>query len=135
MTPLIDVMLVLLVIFMLTAPLMTSNLKLNLPKTEGSQPQQPNPQAITLTILSTGELRWGDELLTDLAAFKARLQTTKGNSQGKAMDKGSDTEVHLKADTAVPYGRVAEVLGLLQQAGLRRIAFATQPRAEAPRQP
>ena len=139
MTPLIDVMLVLLVIFMLTAPLMTSNLKLNLPKTEGSQPQQPNPQALNLTILSSGELRWGDETLPDLDAFKARLQdlagTTAKNKPGGLDKKGADTEVHLKADTVVPYGRVAEVLGLLQQAGLRRIAFATQPRVAAPAAP
>jgi biopolymer transport protein TolR len=112
MTPLIDVMLVLLVIFMLTAPLMTSSLKLNLPKAEGVKPQAPNPEAIRLTLLASGQLSWGEDTI-DLAQFKQRLTPLKG----------TDPEVHLKADQAVPYGRVAEILGLLQQAGLHRIAF------------
>jgi biopolymer transport protein TolR len=116
MTPLIDVMLVLLVIFMLTAPLLTSSLKLNLPKAEGAQPQQPNPKAVSLTVQSKGELSWNDETIS-LDDFRKRLQPLKG----------ADTEVHLKADQDVPYGKVAEVLGLLQQAGLRKIAFVTQP--------
>jgi biopolymer transport protein TolR len=116
MTPLIDVMLVLLVIFMLTAPLLTSSLKLNLPKTEGAQPQQPNPKAVALTVQSQGELSWNDDTIS-LDEFKQRLLPLKG----------ADTEVHLKADQDVPYGKVAEVLGLLQQAGLRKIAFVTQP--------
>jgi biopolymer transport protein TolR len=116
MTPLIDVMLVLLVIFMLTAPLLTSSLKLNLPKTEGAQPQQPNPKALGLTVQAGGQLRWNDETIT-LDEFKQRLQPLKG----------LDTEVHLKADSEAAYGKVAEVLGLLQQAGLRKVAFVTAP--------
>ncbi|HET6788500.1 MAG TPA: biopolymer transporter ExbD, partial [Aquabacterium sp.] len=107
MTPLIDVMLVLLVIFMLTAPLMTSSLKLDLPKTEGTQPQDPNPQALKLTLTASGELRWNEEVMA-FEELRTRLEPLKG---GK-------TEVHLKADRAVPYGRVAEVLGMLQAAGL-----------------
>lgn len=118
MTPLIDVMLVLLVIFMLTAPLLTASLKLNLPKAEGAQPQQPNPKALALAVQASGQLGWNDEVIS-LDEFKQRLQPLKG--------KAADTEVHLKADRDVPYGRVAEVLGLLQQSGLRRIAFVTQP--------
>ena len=118
MTPLIDVMLVLLVIFMLTAPLMTSSLQLDLPKTEGTRPQEPNPEAVRLTLLASGELRWDDEALS-LEAARERLEPLRG----------SKTEIHLKADQAVPYGRVAEVLGLLQQAELHRIAFMADPRA------
>jgi biopolymer transport protein TolR len=121
MTPLIDVMLVLLVIFMLTAPLMTSSLKLDLPKTAGTKPQPPNPEALKLNLMASGELRWNDEVLT-LAQLRGRLEPLRG---GK-------TEVHLKADKAVPYGRVAEVLGLLQQADLHRIAFLADPQATTP---
>ena len=120
MTPLIDVMLVLLVIFMLTAPLMTSSLKLTLPSTEGAQPQAPVPQALRLSLLASGELLLDDEPIS-LEDFKQRLVPLTGG----------DTEVHLKADQAVPYGRVAEVLGLLQQADLHRIAFMAQPVAPA----
>jgi biopolymer transport protein TolR len=121
MTPLIDVMLVLLVIFMLTAPLMTSSLKLNLPKAEGVKPQPPNPEAIKLTLLASGQLRWGDDNI-DLPVLKQRL----------APLKGGNTEVHLKADQAVPYGRVAELLGLLQQADLHRIAFLADKPVSTP---
>lgn len=116
MTPLIDVMLVLLVIFMLTAPLMTSSLKLDLPKTQGTRPQDPNPQALKLTLTASGELRWNEEVVA-FDDLRARLEPLKG---GK-------TEVHLKADRAVPYGRVAEVLGMLQAADLHRIAFMADP--------
>ncbi len=115
MTPLIDVMLVLLVIFMLTAPLMSASLKLNLPRTEGARTQPPDPKALGLDLLASGELQI-DGAATSLDAFRQRL----------APLSGSDTEVHLRADQAVPYGRVAEVLGLLQQAGLHRIAFMAQ---------
>ncbi|RZL10172.1 MAG: biopolymer transporter ExbD [Rubrivivax sp.] len=115
MTPLIDVMLVLLVIFMLTAPLMSASLKLNLPRTEGARTQPADPKALRLDLLASGDLQI-DGALVSLDAFRQRL----------APLNGSDTEVHLRADQAVPYGRVAEVLGLLQQAGLHRIAFMAQ---------
>jgi len=116
MTPLIDVMLVLLVIFMLTAPLMTSSLKLNLPKTEGTQKQPPDPKAIKLQLTANGDLQVDGQAST-LDALKARLKPIEG----------SQTEVHLRADKAVPYGQVAEVLGLLQKARLHRIAFMAEP--------
>jgi biopolymer transport protein TolR len=116
MTPLIDVMLVLLVIFMLTAPLMTSSLKLNLPKTEGTQKQPPDPKAIKLQLAANGELQVDGQAST-LDALRARLKPIEG----------SQTEVHLRADKAVPYGQVAEVLGLLQKARLHRIAFMAEP--------
>lgn len=118
MTPLIDVMLVLLVIFMLAAPLMTSSLALNLPKTEGVKPQAPDPQAIRLSLQADGQLQWNDEAI-DMAAFGERLTPLRG----------TDSPVYLRADQAVPYGRVAELLGLLQQAELRKIAFVAEPKA------
>ncbi len=116
MTPLIDVMLVLLVIFMLTAPLLTSSLKVNLPKTEGAKAHEPNPKALGLTVQASGQLRWNEETIS-LDEFKQRLGPLKGK----------EAEIHLKADTDAAYGKVAEVLGLLQQAGLRKVAFVTAP--------
>ena len=96
MTPLIDVMLVILVIFMITAPLMTSSLKLS----------------------PAGELYFGEEKL-ERAAFELRLAAAaKGNPE---------LEVQLRADQNVPYGRVAELIGLLQKDGLNRIAFIAEP--------
>ena len=121
MTPLIDVMLVLLVIFMITAPLMTSSLKLELPRTDGGQPNDA-PQFITVALYPQGALYYGEDKL-DAAAFNARL--------ADAARKNPKTEVQLRADQSVPYGRVAELIGVLQKAGLSRIGFVTEAPAAA----
>lgn len=123
MTPLIDVMLVLLVIFMITAPLMTSSLKLDLPKTDAAQPNDA-PQFISVALDPLGRLYFGDELV-DSAAFAARVTD--------AARKNPRTEVQLRADKGVPYGRVAEVIGVVQKAGLSRIGFVTEPTPTSPR--
>ncbi len=119
MTPLIDVMLVLLVIFMITAPLMTSSLKLDLPKTEGAQPNDA-PQFISVALDPQGRLFFGEDVV-DATAFAARV--------ADAARKNPRTEVQLRADKGVPYGRVAEVIGVVQKAGLSRIGFVTEPAA------
>jgi len=117
MTPLIDVMLVLLVIFMITAPLMTSSLKLDLPKTDAAQPSD-TPQFIAVAIDPAGRLYFGEEEL-DAAAFAVRVE--------ESARKNPQTEVQLRADKAVPYGRVAELIGVVQKAGLNRIGFVAEP--------
>jgi len=119
MTPLIDVMLVLLVIFMITAPLMSSSLKLDLPKTDAAQPNDA-PQFISVALDPQGRLFFGEDAV-DPAAFAARV--------ADAARKNPHTEVQLRADKGVPYGRVAEVIGVVQKAGLSRIGFVTEPAA------
>jgi biopolymer transport protein ExbD/biopolymer transport protein TolR len=119
MTPLIDVMLVLLVIFIITAPLMTSSLKLDLPKTDSGTPTSA-PAFIALAINADGELFFGDEPLARDALALRIAEAAKANPQ---------LEVQLRADQKVPYGSVAELIALVQQAGLNRIGFVT----EAPR--
>ena len=121
MTPLIDVMLVLLVIFMITAPLMSSSLKLELPRAEGGTPNEA-PQFISVALDPQGQLFFGEEAL-DAAAFALRV--------GEAARKNPKTEVQLRADKGVPYGRVAEVIGVVQKAGLNRIGFVTEPAGTA----
>ena len=121
MTPLIDVMLVLLVIFMITAPLMTSSLKLDLPKTVGAQPAD-TPLFIAVALDKEGRTFFGEEAL-DAAAFAARV--------ADAAKRNPQTEVQLRADRSVPYGRVAELIGIVQKAGLSRIGFVTEPAAAA----
>ena len=116
-TPLIDVMLVLLVIFMITAPLMTSALKLDLPKTEGAQPSDA-PQSIALAIDASGQLFVGVERV-DADMLRTRV--------AEAARLNPATEVQLRADRSVPYGRVAELIGLVQKGGLSRIGFVTEP--------
>ncbi|HEX7436443.1 MAG TPA: biopolymer transporter ExbD [Caldimonas sp.] len=117
MTPLIDVMLVLLVIFMITAPLMTSSLKLDLPKTEAGQPNDA-PQFISVALDPQGRFYFGDEIV-DSATFSARV--------AEAARKNPQTEVQLRADRTVPYGRVAELIGIVQNAGLSRVGFVIEP--------
>ena len=118
MTPLIDVMLVLLVIFMITAPLMVSKVKVDLPKAAGSASQQV-PAFISVVVDKTGQVFLDDQPY-DMTVVAQRLQDT-------AL-KNANTEVQLRADSAVPYGRVVEIMGLAHKAGLTRIGFV----AEAP---
>ena len=116
MTPLIDVMLVLLVIFIITAPLMTSSLKLELPKTDAATPTSA-PAFIALAITADGKLYFGDEALARDALAVRVAASAKANPQ---------LEVQLRADQKVPYGQVAELLALIQAAGLTRIGFVTE---------
>ena len=116
MTPLIDVMLVLLVIFMITAPLMTSSLKLDLPKAEGAKPTDA-PQFVTLAIDTQGRFFWGDEQVS-VDALRLRVR--------EAAVRNAATEVQLRADKTVPYGRVAELIGVVQEGGLSRVGFVTE---------
>ena len=116
MTPLIDVMLVLLVIFMITAPLMASSLKLELPRADGAQPIDA-PQFINVGLDAQGQLYFGDEAV-EAAAFATRVADTARQNP--------KTEVQLRADKGVPYGRVAELIGVVQKAGLSRIGFVTE---------
>jgi biopolymer transport protein ExbD/biopolymer transport protein TolR len=116
MTPLIDVMLVLLVIFMITAPLMTTSLKLDLPKTEGARPSDA-ALFLAVAINDQGQLFVGDEVVT----AEKLLQRARQAAQRDPL-----TEVQLRADSRVPYGRVAELIGLVQEAGLSRVGFITE---------
>jgi biopolymer transport protein TolR len=120
MTPLIDVMLVLLVIFIITAPLMTSSLKLDLPKTDAATPTAV-PTFISVSIDSSGKLFFGDEALTREQLMQRVTTAAKGNPQ---------LEVQLRADQKVPYGQVADLIGLVQKAGLTRIGFVTEAPAK-----
>jgi biopolymer transport protein ExbD/biopolymer transport protein TolR len=117
MTPLIDVMLVLLVIFMITAPLMTSSLRLELPKSDAAQPSD-TPQFVTVAIDQDGSVLFDGETV-DAAALAARI--------GAAARANAQTEVQLRADRRVPYGRVAELIGVVQKAGLNRVGFVADP--------
>ena len=115
MTPLIDVMLVLLVIFMITAPLMTSSLKLDLPKTRGAQ---ANDAADSLNLAITADGQWH---VDGAVVKKEDLVRTLKQRAGRG-----DIDVLVRADRAVPYGQVAELIGLVQDAGLSRIGFVTE---------
>jgi biopolymer transport protein TolR len=120
MTPLIDVMLVLLVIFIITAPLLTSSLKLDLPKSEAASSSDA-PAFVALAIDADGRLFIGEQ---PLAADKAQQLVSERVREAARRDP--NTEVQLRADSRVPYGRVAELIGWVQAAGLSRIGFVTE---------
>ncbi len=116
-TPLVDVMLVLVVILIITAPLMASSLRLDLPRAEGASPSD-TPKFLSLGIDAGGQLFVADKPVTP-EQLAARLADTARQAP--------DTEVQLRADRAVPYGKVVEVMGAAQKAGLNRIGFVADP--------
>ena len=119
-TPMVDVMLVLLVIFMLTAPLLASSIKLDLPKTDAAKPGEA-AKFVTLVLDKTGAIFLNEK---PLAIDQLRI------SLSQTASRNPDTEVQLRADATVPYGKVVEVMGVAQKAGLSRIGFvADQPGA------
>ena len=116
MTPLIDVMLVLLVIFIITAPLIASSLKLELPRAEGASTGDA-PTFIAIARDAEGRI-FLDDKPADRAALLERAR--------QALRRNPATEVQLRADQRVPYGRVAELIGWMHAAGLTRVGFVTE---------
>ncbi|MBU6225554.1 MAG: biopolymer transporter ExbD [Burkholderiales bacterium] len=121
-TPLVDVMMVLLVIFIITTPLMMSALKLDLPKAQ-SAPAGVAQRVVSIAINAQGDIYLDKEPIgLDALAKALRMRTNQ------ALQEGVEElpEVQLQADVKVPYGQVVEVMGLAQQAGLSRIGFVTE---------
>ena len=112
-TPLVDVMLVLVVIFIITAPLLASSIRLDLPKTDAAKPADA-PKFVTLVVDKTGQAFLNDKPL-NMDELAGRLLETAAQNP--------DTEVQLRADEGVPYGKVVQVMGVAQKAGLNRIGF------------
>ena len=117
MTPLIDVMLVLLVIFIITAPLLASAIRLDLPHSNAVSVVN-TPASVTLSVDKSGQTFLNDKPVT-LGELAQQLAAVA------AADP--DTELRLRADTTVSYGRVVELMGVAQKAGLGRIGFVAEP--------
>ncbi|WP_312948761.1 biopolymer transporter ExbD [Superficieibacter sp.] len=117
MTPFIDVMLVLLIVFMITLPVVNHAVKVDLPKASVEKMVQ-DTQAIDLAISANGDLHWNKEALTE-SQFFARLDALAAQT--------TVPDIRLFADRAVEYGRVAWVMTNAQQRGLTKIDFVLQP--------
>ena len=121
-TPLVDVMLVLLIIFLITIPVVTQTIKLELPK-ERNLPTQTKPENIVIAVNRDGEVYWGLERMADNEALVNRLKV-------EAV-KEPQPEVHIRGDSEVRYESVGRVVVACQRAGIFKVGFITEPPAGA----
>ncbi len=117
MVPLIDVMLVLLIVFMITAPLLTHGVKIDLPAAS-SDPNVEKPETVTLAMDGEGKLFWNDQPLAD-ADLAVRL--------ADAAAATPQPELHLRADRETRYQKIAEVMSAAREAGVQKMGFITVP--------
>jgi biopolymer transport protein ExbD len=115
-TPLVDVMLVLLIIFIMTIPVMNDSVKIDLPRA-ANQPNEVKPQTINLAIDALGKVYWNSEPI-DEAQMLTRI-----NDASKVEPQ---PELHLRADRATPYEKVAQVMAAAQSGGLTKMGFVTE---------
>ena len=118
-TPLVDVMLVLLIIFIITIPVMNQSVNIDLPRTS-SQPVQPKPESINLAIDAQGRMYWNEESV-DIAQLNARIT--------QAAKKNPQPELHLRAERTTQYEKVVQVMAAAQNGGLEKIGFVTDPQS------
>ncbi|AVP56768.1 ExbD/TolR family protein [Pulveribacter suum] len=119
-TPLVDVMLVLVVIFILSAPLLASSIRLELPRADAVQGPASAGRPLSVVLDAAGQAYVQDQPVAD-AALADRLRELAARQP--------QAEIALRADTAVPYGRVVQVMAAAHAAGLTRIGFVTEPAA------
>jgi biopolymer transport protein ExbD len=118
-TPLVDVMLVLLIIFIITAPLLTHAVRINLPHA-ASQASPETAETVTIAIDGSGAMFWNSDAVQETVLY-ARL--------AEAANRQPQPELHLRVDRDTRYQRVAEVLAAARNAGIARIGFVTDPSA------
>ena len=117
-TPLVDVMLVLLIIFLITIPVVTHTVPVSLPK-EISQPIANDPAAMVIAIDQTGALFWNEERIADDGDLSARLKALAAGGPGAA--------VRIRGDQEARYEVIAKLLRLCGQAGIAKVGFITEP--------
>ena len=121
-TPMVDVMLVLLVIFMITAPLMTSSVNVDLPKASAS-PITPEKDPITVSVASDSKVYLGNDGM-ELGDLVAKLQAQASSDP--------DRRIYVRGDKDVPYGRMIEVMGTIKQGGFNKVALLVEQSGGAP---
>ncbi len=119
-TPLVDVMLVLLIIFLITIPVVTHTVPVNLPR-EANQPTQTKPQNIIIAVDKDGHTYWNEELVADNAALRDRMTVVANQIP--------QPEIHIRGDQDALYESVGRVVTASQRAGIVKLGFITQPAA------
>ena len=117
MTPLVDVMLVLLIIFIITVPVMKDSVNIDLPRAS-NEPELIKPETINLSISADGQYHWNKESVSD-DELARRLHAEGG--------KEKQPDLHIRGDKDVRYERVAQAMAAAQKAGVRKIGFVTDP--------
>lgn len=119
MTPLVDVMLVLLIIFIMTVPVLTHSVKLDLPRAQ-NELNIVRPRTVVISVTTDGAIHW-DETVVDDEELSARLQS--------AARQRPQPEIHLRGDRKVAYEFVMKAMAAAQRAGILKLAFVTEPGA------
>jgi biopolymer transport protein ExbD len=118
MTPLVDVMLVLLIVFIITVPVMKHAVNIDLPQAT-STPQDAKPETIRLSVDAEGQYFWDEQPVAE-TDLEPRLAA--------AAKREPQPELHLRGDKSARYERVAQALAAAQRSGLRKIGFITEPK-------
>lgn len=117
MTPLVDVMLVLLIIFIITVPVLTHSVKVDLPRADNTV-NQIKPETVSLAVTGKGEIHWNETLVT-LEELEQRLSA--------AALQTPQPEIHIRGDREVDYEHVITAMAAVQRAGILKLGFVTEP--------
>ena len=117
MTPLVDVMLVLLIIFIITVPVLTHSVKLDLPRADNT-PNLVKPESVNVSVTADGALHWNDDTINE-AQLTSRLEATATQQP--------QPEIFIRGDRKVDYERVVKVMAAVQKAGVLKLGFVTEP--------
>ena len=117
MTPLVDVMLVLLIIFIITVPVLTHSVKVDLPRADNT-PNELKPETVNLAVNAEGHIYWNENEVT-MEELELRLLT--------AATQQPQPEVHIRGDKAVAYEHVIKTMAAVQRAGILKLGFVTEP--------
>jgi len=117
MTPLVDVMLVLLIIFIITVPVLTHSVKLDLPRADNT-PNLVKPESVNISVTADGALHWNDDTVNE-AQLTSRLEA--------AATQQPQPEIFIRGDRKVDYERVVKVMAAVQRAGVLKLGFVTEP--------
>ena len=117
MTPLVDVMLVLLIIFIITVPVLTHSVRLDLPRADNA-PNLVKPESVNISVTADGTLHWNDDIL-DETQLTSRLEAAAVHQP--------QPEIFIRGDRKVDYERVVKVMAAVQKAGVLKLGFVTEP--------